>query len=212
MPDGECSHFSLPLLLDASSPKVQVGIPGASGWRALHCSEDSALTSIFEGSQRCLEEAASLPEMIDAILFCEGPGSTLGLRAALTLAKTLQSQVSPPPAILVYNALHAAALLCESPGAPILADYRQGQWYLRERSGEIRVIEDNEALEIASDCHSLRQRKSWKKLPGVGPSVDYDLSRLAGLEALDPILRPIDLPSLFDLRPATFRKWTEPQD
>ena len=48
MPDGECSHFSLPLLLDASSPKVQVGIPGANGWRALHCSEDPALTSIFE--------------------------------------------------------------------------------------------------------------------------------------------------------------------
>ena len=130
MSEPECSHFSLPLLLDASSPKVQVGIPEAKGLRALHCAEEPALTSIFKGFQRCLEEIGRGADEIDAIFFCEGPGSTLGLRAALTLVKTLQSQVSPPPAIFVYNALHAANLVCENPDKPILADYRQGQWYL----------------------------------------------------------------------------------
>tara|TARA_Y100001934_G_scaffold281121_1_gene389813 strand:+ start:3200 stop:3838 length:639 start_codon:yes stop_codon:yes gene_type:complete len=212
MPETKCLHFSLPLLLDASSPKVQVGVPEAKGWRALHCAEEPALTSIFQGVQRCLEEIGDRAVDVDAILFCEGPGSTLGIRAALTLAKTLQSQVSPPPANFVYNSLHAASLLCEKPDKPILADYRQGQWYLRESSGEIRVIEDAEALEIASDCQGLRQRKSWKKLPAIGPDVDYDLSRLNGLESLATILHPIDQPALFDLRPATFRKWTEAED
>ena len=212
MPEAECSHFSLPLLLDASSAKVQVGIPSANAWLALHCSEEPALISIFEGFQRCLEEVDRRADEIDAIIFCEGPGSTLGLRAALTLTKTLQSQVSPPPAIFVYNALHTANLLCENPDKPILADYRQGQWYLRESSGEIRVIEDAEALKIAGTCQGLRQRKSWKKLPSIGPAVDYDLSRLNGLESLAPILHPIEQPALFDLRPATFRKWTKAED
>ena len=211
MLETECSTFSFPLLLDASSPKVQVGVPGASEWRSLHGSEAPALTSIFEGFRRCLEETRLQAGEIDAILFCEGPGSTLGLRVALTLVKTLCSEVAPPPALLSYNALHLAAILSENPDLPILADYRQGQWYRRETSGEIRVIEEAEALELAPASQVLRQRKSWRNLPEAGPAVDYDLSRLAGLDSLAAILQPVDKPSLFDLRPATFRKWNQPQ-
>ena len=74
------------------------------------------------------------------------------------------------------------------------------------------MLEDAEALEIAGNCQGLRQRKSWKKLPAIGPDVNYDLSRLNGLESLAPILHPIDQPALFDLRPAIFRKWTEAKD
>ncbi|MFP6901280.1 MAG: hypothetical protein VCA36_10075 [Opitutales bacterium] len=207
MPEVECSTFSFPLLLDASSTHVHVGIPSARGWLSLQRSETPALSFLFEGLRRCLEETRSEIDHLDAIIFCEGPGSTLGLRSALTLAKTLKSQISPTPAFAVYNALHAAALLCESPEMPILADYRQGQWYLRETSGEIRVIEETEALEIAHQSQTLRQRKSWRELPGRGAQVEYDLSRLEGLESLAPILRPIDKLSLFDPRPATFRKW-----
>ena len=207
MPAVECSTFSLPLLLDASSPKVQVGIPSTSEWRSLHCSEEPALTSLFEGFRRCLEEVGAQAGAIDAILFCEGPGSTLGLRAALTLVKTLECQLVPPPKLLSYNSLHVATLLAAKPAAPILADYRQGQWYLRESTGQIRVIEEDEAIEIAPSSQPLRQRKSWSKLPPTGPAIDYNLSRLSGLEALAPILRPVDSPTLFDLRPATFRKW-----
>ena len=212
MPEVECSNFSLPLLLDASSTQVHVGVPSTDGWRFLHRSETPALASIFEGFRLCLEETDSQAGSTDAILFCEGPGSTLGLRAALTLAKTLLSQLDPPPAILTYNALHAAALLATDPSAPILADYRQGQWYLREPSGEIRVIEEAEALEFAPRSQPLRQRKNWRQFTETGPDVDYDLSRLPGLAALGPILRPAATPALFDLRPATFRKWKhEPQ-
>ena len=207
MTEVEHSTFSLPLLLDASSTHVHVGIPSASGWLSLQRSETPALSFLFEGLRRCLEETKSEINQSDAIIFCEGPGSTLGLRSALTLAKTLQSQISPAPAFAVYNALHAAALLCENQEMPILADYRQGQWFLRETCGEIRVIEEPEALEIAQRSQILRQRKSWGKLPESGVQVEYDLSRLEGFGSLSTILRPIDKLMLFDPRPATFRKW-----
>ncbi len=207
MPEVECSKFELPLLLDASSTHVHVGVPSANGWRCLHRSETPALISVFEGFRRCLEEALGHASSTDAILFCEGPGSTLGLRAALTLAKTLLTQLDSPPSILSYNALHAATLLATDPTAPILADYRQGQWYLREPSGKIRVVEENEALAFAPRSQTLRQRKNWQQFTETGPEIDYDLSRLPGLAALGPILRSVDAPALFDLRPATFRKW-----
>lgn len=207
MTEVEYSTFSLPLLLDASSTQVQVGIPSATGWLSLQRAEAPALSFLFEGLRRCLEETKSEIAQVDAIIFCEGPGSTLGLRSALTLAKTLKSQISPAPAFAVYNALHAAALLCQNPEMPILADYRQGQWYLRETCGEIRVIEETEALEIAQRSQTLRQRKSWRKLPESGPQVEYDLSRLEGLKSLSSILSPIEKLILFDPRPATFRKW-----
>tara|TARA_Y100000588_G_scaffold366401_1_gene432079 strand:+ start:110 stop:766 length:657 start_codon:yes stop_codon:yes gene_type:complete len=207
MKEVEHSTFSLPVLLDASSTHVHVGIPSASGWLSLQRSETPALGFLFEGLRRCLEETKSEIGQMDAIIFCEGPGSTLGLRAALTLAKTLQSQISPTPAITVYNALHAAALLCENRDMPILADYRQGQWFLRETCGDIRVVEETEALEIAQHSQTLRQRKSWGKMTASCPEVEYDLSRLEGMKSLSNILRPIEKLVLFDPRPATFRKW-----
>ena len=156
-----------------------------------------------------MEKANSRASSVDAILYCEGPGSTLGLRVALTLAKTLRSQVRPEPRCFSYNALHAAALLCENPDMPILTDYRQGQWYLRETSGEIRVLQETEAQLVAAESQPLPQRKSWKKFPQTGPAVDHDLRKLEGLRSLRPILKPAESLSLFDLRPATFRKWQQ---
>ena len=209
MPEVEWSTFSRPLLLDASCPRVQVGIPSANSWLSFQSSRDQALTSLFTGLRRCIEEVRRPAREIDAILFCEGPGSTLGLRAAITLVKTLGCQITPNPPIFAYNALEIASILAPLSSAPIIADYRQGQWYLRETSGDIRVIDEAEAIEVAPSSQPLRQRKSWKQLPETGPEVDYDLSRLAGLGAISPFLRSVEAPSLFDPRPATFRKWDE---
>ena len=144
---------------------------------------------------------------VNAVFFCEGPGSTLGLRTALTFVKPLASQLATPPDVFIYNALDVSSLLAANPDAPILAEYRQGQWYLRESTGEIRVIEEAEAIEIAPSSQPVRQRKSWSKLPDTGPAIDYDLSQLRGIETLATILRPTASPTLFDLRPATFQKW-----
>ncbi|MBO94850.1 MAG: hypothetical protein CMI32_08145 [Opitutales bacterium] len=207
MPEAERYPFSHPLLLDASSTHVHVGVPSNDGWRSMHRSDTPALVSIFEGFRHCLEEMQATADSIDAILFCEGPGSTLGLRVALTLAKTLLSRSTHSPSILTYNSLHAATLLCDDPNSPILAPYRQGQWYLHEPSGGIRVIEETEALGCAPRSHLLRQRKNWRQFAETGPEVDYDLSRLSGFGVLGAILRPVDSLALFDLRPATFRKW-----
>lgn len=211
MPEVEWSTFSCPLLLDASCPRVQVGIPAVSSWLSFQSSREQALTSLFTGFRRCIDEVGRQAREIDAILFCEGPGSTLGLRIAITLVKTLGGQITPKPPLFAYNALEVASMLASLPNAPIIADYRQGQWYLRETSGDIRVIDEAEAIEVAPSSQPLRQRKSWKQLPETGPEVDYDLSRLAGLNAMSPFLRPVDAPNLFDPRPATFRKWGESQ-
>ena len=159
MSEVECSSFSLPLLLDASSPKVQVGVPSASEWRSLHCFEEPALTSLFTGARSCLKSVDAKADAIDAIFFCEGPGSTLGLRTALTFVKTLASQLATPPDVFIYNALDASSLLAANPDAPILAEYRQGQWYLRDSTGEIRVIEEAEAL-LSKTLRSLPEFES----------------------------------------------------
>ena len=207
MPEDESSSFSFPLLLDASSAKVQVGVPSKEGWLFVERYEPPALTSLFKGVRQCLGKLGKTIQSVDAILFCEGPGSTLGLRVALTLTKTLLGQISPPPAVLTYNALHAARSLADNPSLPILVDYRQGQWYLQEPSGEIRIIEEEEASRLSASSQFLRQRKSWRQFPESGPEVDYDLARLRGLADLSKILQPAEKPALFDLRPATFRKW-----
>ena len=212
MQEDESSSFSFPLLLDASSAKVHVGVPSKDDWLFLERHDPPALTSLFKGVRKCLANLGSSLQAVDAILFCEGPGSTLGLRVALTLTKTLLGQISPAPAVFTYNALHAARSLTDNPSLPILVDYRQGQWYLQEPSGEIRIVEEEEASGLAASSQFLRQRKSWRQFPESGPDVKYDLSRLRGLRDLSKILHRAAKPTLFDLRPATFQKWKPLQD
>ena len=111
MPVGDdLSHFRLPLVLDASGSNVQVGILDRDGWRSFVIDEKPALESLFTGLRQCLEEVDSPASVIDAILFCEGPGSTLGLRIAATAAKTILRENEPSPALFLYNALDLAAL------------------------------------------------------------------------------------------------------
>ena len=49
MPEAKRSNPLLPLLIDASSAQVHVGVPSSDGWRSMHRSETPALRSIFEG-------------------------------------------------------------------------------------------------------------------------------------------------------------------
>lgn len=211
--DNALSSSALPLLLDASGPVVQVGIPSPEGWRALFSDEKPALESLFICLRKCLEQVDSHATSIDALLFCEGPGSTLGLRIAATAAKTILHENEPSPILYLYNALDLAALIVPA-HRPILAPFRKGKRLLRHPPedgsplGEIEVLEEDEAATLAPDAIHLPGPRAWDVIPKGAETLTYDLSLLSGgLADLAPILRPAEIPQVFDPEPAEFRKW-----
>ena len=81
--------FSLPLVIDASSTTVQLGIPQQNDWLILEESNSLAMQGIFESCHQIFEKLDRNLREVDALLYCAGPGSTLGLRIAATFCRTI---------------------------------------------------------------------------------------------------------------------------
>ena len=203
--------YRLPLLVDASS-QVQVGIPDSKSWRSLVREEEPALEALFVAISRSLGEVDALASAIDAILFCEGPGSTLGLRVAATAVKTILRENEPSPTLFTYNALDLAAIMSNDFSRPILAPFRKGKRLLRSpisnsAIGSIEVLEEPISESLATEAFHLPSLRSWETLPEGLDVLDYDISLIAGLSGLAPILRHAEMPEVFTPLPAEFRKW-----
>ena len=205
------AEYRLPFLIDASL-QVQVGIPDSKGWCSLAREEKPALESLFVAISRSLGEITASISAIDAILFCEGPGSTLGLRIAATAVKTILRENEPSPTLFTYNALDLAAILANDVSCPILAPFRKGKRLLRSpiedsAIGSIEVLEEPISGSLEREAVHLPSLRSWESLPEGLDVLDYDISRIAGLSGLAPILRPAEMPEVFSPLPAEFRKW-----
>ena len=210
------SGLRLPLLVDASS-QVQVGIPDSKGWLSLVREEKPALESLFVAIPKSLEEIDASISAIDAILFCEGPGSTLGLRVAATAVKTILRENEPSPTLFTYNALDLAAIMSNDLSRPILAPFRKGKRLLRSpisnsAIGSIEVLEEPISESLSKEALHLPSLRSWETLPEGLDVLDYDISHIAGLAGIAPILRPAEIPEVFTPLPAEFRKWKPTRD
>jgi tRNA threonylcarbamoyladenosine biosynthesis protein TsaB len=210
------SEVRLPLLVDASS-RIQVGIPDSKGWLSLEREESTALESLFVAIPRSLEKVDAPISAVDSILFCEGPGSTLGLRVAAMVVKTIARENKPSPTLFTYNALDLAAILTSEPSRPILAHFRKGKRLLRSSNsgsaiGSIEVIEEPISESLLRQAIHLPSPRSWETLPKGLDALDYDLSHIGGLSGLTRILRPVEMPEVFTPLPAAFRKWKPARD
>ena len=79
--------FAFPLAVDASSTRIQVGIPGDMDWVHLETVELPAMEGLFQTLSRLMEKTGVNLRQVDELFFCEGPGSTLGLRLPLPLPR-----------------------------------------------------------------------------------------------------------------------------
>ena len=107
--EQQVMSFENPLVLDVSSPCVQAGIAGETGWRKIVDCPAPPMQGVFESVTQLTRELKISANEIDAVFFCAGPGSTLGLRLALAFVKTLQWQRKNHLQLFSYNALDLAS-------------------------------------------------------------------------------------------------------
>ena len=138
------------LLIDASSPiSVCAGILGenARAWLRFSEEKSAALEGVFSATRKVCE--AAVPAGVSGFLFCEGPGSILGIRiAAASIRARLALDCAAPGAsaasarpVFAYQSLHLAAHLIlrafpQEKNFVVIAESRMNAWnMLRVENG-----------------------------------------------------------------------------
>lgn len=212
MPDQEYD-FSHPLVIDASSQIVQAGVATKLGWGEISYSDSAALTGVFQTVQDLLNNLNIKISKIDAVFFCSGPGSTLGLRLTLAFIKTLQWEKKNQLTLFSYNALDIAACMIKQKEQIIQAPFRMGWRVVRvsEKNspiGKKHILESEDALKKYPD--SLHFKDPRKKAPKIAQEniIDYDIKHVHGLTDLISVSTPKKELEVYNPKPPTFKKWS----
>ena len=200
------------LVLDVSSPNVQVGLAQEIGWRKIIETSSSPMDGIFQSVAQLLKELEMGIKEIDSIFFCAGPGSTLGLRLTLAFVKTVQWECGNKLAIYSYNALDLASQMVTPSPLFVQAPFRMGWRIVRSSSnqkpiGKKEIFESEEAIKKFPS--SLHLEDPRKKITTINPAnlLDYRLNKIKGLSDLFKISEPQEEPEIYSPRPPEFKKW-----
>ena len=203
------------LVIDGSGSTVFAGVLGQDGqWLASSEQAGAPLESLFPTVEATLEAAqCSLPD-IRSFIYCEGPGSVLGLRLCAMAIETWSRLYPESANYYAYNSLQlTAALTCaDTPGldnALLVSDWKKGAWNAvkinQGHPGPTEVADDAMIAEWAGPLYHLPQRKGWQKPPPGATTVDYTPLRLP--EALDR-LKSTEGVELYASGINVFQKWT----
>lgn len=187
------------LLLDAASARVQVGLLSRDQPARWAGADEEAGVGIF----RCLEQLAVPPTDAGALVFCDGPGSVLGIRTVAMALRTWNVLHLRP--VYAYHSLAVVAQALGRPGATIIADARREAWHcLSLGSGLRRVL----AAELAGELIMPEGFRHWSTLPAGVTRTPYALAELLPKIADAELFRPTDAPDAFLHEEPSYATWT----
>jgi len=156
------------LLADTCSTRVEVAL-----WRdgqlqpvAVATIDAEATSGLPEAVERVLTAATTHVRALDAVAFCSGPGSVLGIRLA---AATLRTWRALRPDLALYGYASLPLLATAHPDLTIIADARRETWHtVRARSATHIERVPSADLAALSAEHALGTPatfRSWSKPP-----------------------------------------------
>jgi len=192
------------LVIDTASSVTQVGflrdLGGEQRWAEEPADSGEAIFA-------CLERLQIKIKDMDAIAFCEGPGSILGIRTAASVIRTWLSLF--PRATFAYGSLELLAWSLGEVEVGVIADARRDLWHVVEtdaagRPTPLRKAKPNELPRLLRTPDTF---KSWAAFP---PGVQQTPYRLADLlpKVMDaPLLHARPEPDALLLEPASYVRW-----
>jgi tRNA threonylcarbamoyladenosine biosynthesis protein TsaB len=199
------SHPTL-LLLDASSANVH------GGWISRNATADwvKVEAEASSGVFAALRELDKSPNEASAFIFCEGPGSILGIRTVATAIRTWTALSSRP--VYSYRSLELTALCSAQRGQTVICDARRQSWHAVSVSdeGSLGPITRIPTAELPdSELLTPAGFRQWSASPPrTLSSVPYDPPRLATDLRESPILRETSAPDAFLHEDPSYAKWT----
>jgi tRNA A37 threonylcarbamoyladenosine modification protein TsaB len=201
----------LPLVVDASSTPLHLGIPHVDGWVKIIQDSGQAMDGLFRAVKLLFEDRTDSLKDVGEIYFCCGPGSTLALRLAAAFVKTMIWESGGKISLFQYNALDMASSLPELSAEFLQAPFRMGRRFVRSGKpatiGKKDILDEEDAIQQYPDSQHLPgQRKIAVELPEE-KILKYDLKKIKGLQTLSKISEPADNPVPYSPEPPTFKKW-----
>jgi tRNA threonylcarbamoyladenosine biosynthesis protein TsaB len=186
------------VVIDAASSLIQVGWCSSadSSWET---STEEAGTAIFSAIQALGVD----PTAAGSFVFCDGPGSILGIRSAAMAIRTWC--VLKPRPVFAYCSL---ALVAESPaakGLSIIADARRDMWHRFQSGGQLQRVP---AAALNGPLATPENFRHWSSLPAHTSTLPYRLPDLLTEAATSDIMRPTTAPDAFLHEEPSYVTWT----
>ena len=177
------------LVLDAASSRVQAGLLSADGGARWEQCDDEAGVGVF----RCVEQLGVKLGEVGAFVFCDGPGSVLGVR---TVAMALRTWgVLAPRPVFAYHSLALVAHALGDSELRLIADARRDSWHCFSLAAP--QLARVPAAALAGRLVMPENFRHWSPLPpGVG-STPYALADLFPRAAEADLFRAVVSPDAF---------------
>jgi tRNA threonylcarbamoyladenosine biosynthesis protein TsaB len=203
------AHASV-LLVDSASNRIHVGLLRAQDQARWWSAPSDAGVGIFSGVEALLVPAGLNPSEAGAFVFCEGPGSILGIRTAAMALRTWQAVADHPAKTFGYISLELVALdLCRAAVSgpfAVVTDARRGAWHFvvtgprRMTAGELGLYEGN--------LFAPEGFGAWSTPPRPVQPVSYDPPALWGRHGAAELLRSVSEPGALQYDAASYALWT----
>ena len=190
------------LVIDAASSVIQVGLlpggsPAAAQWQT---SGEEAGVAIFK-AVRALGVALA---DIRTFIFCDGPGSVLGIRTAAMALRTWQVLDERRP-LYAYCSLALVAHALGREDVAVIADARRESWHCyRIGAGLTRVP----AAALCGELVMPEFFRHWSALPPQVRTVPYRVGELVAKVWDDDLLMKTDAPDAFLHEEPSYVTWT----
>ena len=202
------------LVIDSSSACVQLGLfkTGAAAGGEWEKSIGEAGTAVFQNTDKLLLRTGVKLSEIDAIAFCEGPGSVLGIRTAAIAIRTWN--VLHPSPIFAFASLavvaHGIALTERATSFSVIADARRDNWHrvTVDASGIVSPLQRVAVEQLSGALITPEGFRHWAVPPSNVGHVHYDLAQWFALVREIALFRPTDEPDAFLHEEPTYQTWT----
>lgn len=209
------AHGSV-LVADAASTQVQVGLLRASAEPRWVTAGDDASVHLFTAAADLLAAAGLKPSKIGAYVFCDGPGSQLGIRTVCIALRTWQTLRSAPAPVFAYRSLEIAALAHARTGTggfAVIADARREAWHAvrTEAGGPTGKVFRASHAEVGAWTEPLLQPegyRSWSPPPRAAGTCAYECRTMWAALADEPLLFSVETPSPWQSAAVAYQTWT----
>jgi tRNA threonylcarbamoyladenosine biosynthesis protein TsaB len=185
------------LLIDSASTQIQVAwLDQSDRWEF---SNEESGVGIFQAIGRLDRDVTEARGFI----FCDGPGSILGIRTA-AMAIRVWNVLKPRP-IFAYASLSVVAHGFADRGVRVIADARRETWH-HYRIGE--GLQRGGAADLSGDLVTPENFRSWSALPPGVRHVPYRLDAILPPIADEDLMRETLAPDAFLHEEPSYVTWT----
>jgi tRNA threonylcarbamoyladenosine biosynthesis protein TsaB len=187
------------LVIDAASAQVQVGLLTGERTAVWQSSMDESGVAVFKG----IEKLGVDPQAVGAFIFCDGPGSVLGIR---TVAMALRTwSVLKPRPMFAYSSLALVAHALGRNDVGVIADARRESWHHYQIGRGLRRLA---RADLTGELVMPEHFRHWSTLPSSVTSTPYLLADLLPRIWDVDLLLPTDAPDAFLHEEPSYVTWT----